>query len=751
MQKIISLSCSQCNNSHSFYKYGKDKFGNQKFLCRSCKYQVEGIAKGQGVTINISIGSTKSKSESESSTVIAQGSKVQAGGDVNITATERDINIKGSNIEGENVSLNAKENLNITASENTNVTKQDSKSSSGSIGVTVGTGGLQGINAGYSQSQGNVKENSTAYNESSVTANKDLSFTSGNDTNIQGGKLSGEKVTGSVGGDLNIESKQDSNNYTEKNTAGGFGLEINLDNTAKISGSGVTGGASSNNIDSNYSSVTEQSGIYAGEKGFDIRVEKNTDLKGGVIASEAEAEKNKISTGTLTWEDIHNKAEYEAGSVGVNVNINNGADYNEKGVTPNIGMPAGDEAESTTKAAVAEGTIEIRDKEQQKQDVSQLNRDTQNSLNKLGEIFDLDDDVKEKQEFAGLFQEAAHRAIGDLTGKISKEEKAALNAFIDGLIAQWTNGDFLAGASGTVLLESMQGALNEIDDPAVKQIAAGVLGAVAGEIVSGNTQAGASGAISTEKYNHLTHEQYEKMLKALADANNISETKNIFIENSELSQKQEKEWFEAHKNDEAFYKDEKGNELYVPVNVGKDISGNDVYFYPGPGERKFTVDKKLVGTEFMQDKINSYDYSSLKDGEIYSVSQSLSIGFSSVAISLSITNTGEKYQDIKILGGVDKNILEKISSLTSLSFGMAYSEGKAIVYDSQNNIVSNPEKIRDTLTGTSFVAGGTIFSANKNASFASNGNRVVSISESNISTSGMGGNAGISIGSYLGK
>lgn len=55
------------------------------------------------------------------------------------------------------------------------------------------------------------------------------------------------------------------------------------------------------------------------------------------------------------------------------------------------------------------------------------------------------------------------------------------------------------------------------------------------------------------------------------------------------------------------------------------------------------------------------------------------------------------------------------------------------------------------MTGTSFVAGGTILSANKNASIASNGNMVVSNSESSIGTSGIGGSAGISIGSYLGK
>ena len=38
MIKIISHCCPRCN-SHSLYKYGKDKFGNQKYQCRDCLHQ----------------------------------------------------------------------------------------------------------------------------------------------------------------------------------------------------------------------------------------------------------------------------------------------------------------------------------------------------------------------------------------------------------------------------------------------------------------------------------------------------------------------------------------------------------------------------------------------------------------------------------------------------------------------------------------------------------------------------------------
>ena len=447
------------------------------------------------------------------------------------------INIKGSNVEGKDVTLDAKENLNITASETTNKLEQDSKSSSASVGVgfDIATGQVSSVTISGSKSKGEVDANSTSYNESTVKADKNLDFTSGKDTNIKGGKLSGEKVTSNVGGDLNIESKQDKNSYEEKNSSAGFGIGMPVGDKDSANKIGIFGSAGKSNVDSKYNSVTDQSGIYAGKEGFDINVGENTDLKGGIISSEAEKDKNKISTGTLTYEDIKNKADYKAGSIGINVDTSKNAKKKDAGVTPNIGVGAKDNAESVTKATVSEGEIEIRDKENQKQDLAGLNRDTKNSLNKLGEIFDKTK-IQEKQEFAGMFQEIAHNYIGDLTGKISKEEKAFLNSFVDGLIAQWTSSDFLAGASGTALLESMQSAISEIEDPALKQIVAGALGAIAGEIVSGNAQAGASGAISTERDNHLPHEEQEKFVKDIRKAKTNAEKFDVIEKYYKISE-----------------------------------------------------------------------------------------------------------------------------------------------------------------------------------------------------------------------
>ena len=499
----------------------------------------------ENLSINVSVGTTKSKSESNSTTTVANASEVKAGGDVNVTSTKKDINITGSNVEGKNVTLNAKENLNITASKNTNKTEQSSKSSSASVGASIGIDGTKYSVSG-SMSKGEVSANGTTYNESTVTANKDLSFASGKDTSIKGGELSGEKVTGNVGKDLNIESKQDSNSYKENNKS--VGASVGLGSNKAISGS-----ASVVKIDSNYKSVTDQSGIYAGKNGFDIRVEANTDLKGGIISSTADADKNKLSTGTLTFEDIQNKADYKANGIGAKVNKNNNADYNEKGITPDIGMPASGEAESTTKATISKGTIEIRDKENQNQDINKLNRDTKNSLNKLGEIFDKTK-IEERQELANLFGELAYNEIHKLADKNGwkdgDSEKDALHALVGGIMSELTGNGFLAGASASAINEMVQKKLSEqfAGEPDKHQWASTIIGGIVSQMVSGNAQVGASTAASGTKNNRLSLSQYEEFKKRLSKAKSNAERIEIYEKYLKVDLAQEKELVEKLKD-----------------------------------------------------------------------------------------------------------------------------------------------------------------------------------------------------------
>ncbi len=228
-------------------------------------------------------------------------------------------------------------------------------------------------------------------------------------------------------------------------------------------------------------------------------------------------------------------------------------------------MPAEDEAESTTKATVSEGEIEIRDKENQKQELAGLNRDTQNALNKLGEIFDKDS-IEERQELAGLFGELAYNQIHFMEG--TDEQKAAYHALVGGIMAELTNGNFLAGASAGAVNKLVTDKIMEIakGDPAMAQWLSAAVGAVVSEVAGENAQSGASIAASGMKYNYLNKEQFENMWEEVAAANgDEEEIRAIFAKYKKISDEQkametEKSWSKY----EAIYDfDENGNVVFV--------------------------------------------------------------------------------------------------------------------------------------------------------------------------------------------
>ena len=365
-------------------------------------------AKNKAFNINVGWGSSSSSETSNSISIVAKSSNLKAGGNVNIKATEKDINIHGSNVSGEDVDLTAAKDVNITAAENVNKTDTENKSSSYGFGVTFSTAGGVGAYASASTAKEKINENGITYTPSTVAANNKLAINSGKDMNIIGSQVSGDRVEVEIGGNLNIESLQETQTYKEKSSSAGISLST----------SGVSGSASSGKMNSDYASVTNQAGIYAGNKGFDITVKGNTDLKGAVIDSTATADKNSLTTGTITFSDIENKAEYSTSGFGFSYDgaatKDSQSKLGDKGFIPNIPMSSGDDKSSTTKSGVAAGTITITGKQQQ--DISTLNRNTADTLNKLDQIFDKDT-IQEKQEMGALFAELAYNQIHTIAEK----------------------------------------------------------------------------------------------------------------------------------------------------------------------------------------------------------------------------------------------------------------------------------------------------------------------------------------------
>ncbi|WP_375694248.1 filamentous hemagglutinin [Bartonella sp. AD24XZML] len=142
---------------------------------------------------------------------------------------------------------------------------------------------------------------------------------------------------------------------------------------------------------SDYHSVVEQSGIKAGDGGFNIIVKDKTTLTGGIIASTASADKNSLTTGSISTSDITNSAHAKASSHGFSISGNDTIKNIAKNVL-NHGK-AKDGAEGKTKSAISDGTIILTDTTGQRamgQDAGQiidaLNRNTATAHQAVGQL-----------------------------------------------------------------------------------------------------------------------------------------------------------------------------------------------------------------------------------------------------------------------------------------------------------------------------------------------------------------------------
>lgn len=518
--------------------------------------QEKGTAKDNTNTIGISasLGSQSSKSTSHSEQDSTTGSTLNAGKSVNITSTGSDITIAGSEVKaGKDVALDAARDVNLIASQDTQLTTGKNSSSGGSIGVGIGVGsGGAGISvsANANSSKGHEKGNGTWQNETTVDAGNQVTIHSGRDTTLAGAQVNGKQVTADVGRDLTITSTQDSDHYDSKqnSVSGGVGYTFGA-GTASASLN-----ASRDRMTSDFDSVQEQSGIFAGDGGFDITVGKHTQLDGAVIASTGSADKNSLDTGTLGFGDIHNQADYKVEHQGGGISTGGSIGQQFAGNLANsliAGGGSSGHAEGTTQAAVSEGTITVRDTENQKQDVAGLRRDAEHANGSISPIFDKEKEQKRLQEVQLIGQignQAADiaRTQGEINGlnagkkalakegipepdvNASDEEKARYQTQLRNSAAYKTEqakygkgsdiqrgiqaavgalqglaggdiGAALAGASAPELayIIGHKAGLSE-DDIAAKAIAHAILGGVVAAMQGNNAAAGAAGSAAGE-------------------------------------------------------------------------------------------------------------------------------------------------------------------------------------------------------------------------------------------------------------
>ncbi|MGR0115191.1 hemagglutinin repeat-containing protein [Ralstonia pseudosolanacearum] len=545
------------------------------------------------VAATLSWGTSQSKSTSTEDATRNQGSTLMAGGKATLIATgTKDANgnpvagtgnltIAGSGVSAKDVVLGAANSVNLVASQDTDKTRSENSSSSASVGISYGTKGF-GVSASMSKAHGDSNSDAVIHNNTHVTGSDSVTIVSGGDTNLLGAQVNGGKVVANVGGNLNLASQQDTTKASSHQQSMGGGFSISQ------GGGSASASFTTQNGHSDYKGVQEQTGIYAGKGGFDINVKGNTDLKGAVIASAATPDKNTLTTGTLSFSDIHNHSEYSASSFGLSGGVGyqsekksgetSKAESDEPrkkaapgGFSPMLPLMSSGSADSTTRSAVAEGTIHITNQAQQKQDIATLSRDTSNTntvLDKnpdLGEILSRQAELQKAASAAG---EAVARTIGDIANskrddalaeaekahqagneelankyraeadqwKEGGEYRAGLHMAGGALVAGLGGGSAIGGAIGAGATSLAAPQLTELADKVASSMGGGVAGQMAGNVVA-NVAAGAVGSVgggsgafmgsNVDRYNRQLHPTEEQKLKELQKGKSPEEQRRL--------------------------------------------------------------------------------------------------------------------------------------------------------------------------------------------------------------------------------
>ncbi len=400
---------------------------------------------GPSISISLTAGHSESVQTQATASTTHSGS-VLTGNNINITATgggkDSNVNILGSDLNAKNdIRLHADNNVNLLAAQDTESQHSKSSSMSASVGVQaiVSTKGTSfGFTASVSGSKGHEDGDGTTQLNTHVNAGDKLVITSGGDTNIKGAVASANQVIGDIKGNLNLESLQDLAKFDSKSQS------ISASGTVGI-GASFSGSYNQSNMHNDYASVQEQSGIRAGDGGFQIKVGGNTDLKGAIIsATEAGKLDSSLTTSTLTHSDIANHAISKGSSVGVSGGFSvagKATEENKKltnvggdgGITK--GLPAivalSENASSTTRSGISGGTLVITDDAAQRaatgkgaeEAVAGVNRDVTTGVDSSGKIGNNFDKaaLQATMEVTAAFAAAAAEKLGTYASDKLKE------------------------------------------------------------------------------------------------------------------------------------------------------------------------------------------------------------------------------------------------------------------------------------------------------------------------------------------
>ena len=269
------------------------------------------------IGVQITYGQQKNESRTHTEGKTAAKSQVNAGGKVNVVATgagkDSNINIEGSDISGkQGTTLMADNQVNIKATEQNHQERSTNKSSGFNAGVAikVSNGAVAGATLGGNYGKGYGNGDETTYVASHVGDSQSKTVVkAGGDVTLVGSQVKGKGVELDAE-NLKIESLQDKSSYR--------GKQMNASASVTV-GYGFAAGGSFNKskVNTDYASVNEQAGIFAGNDGYDINVKNKVSSVGGAILSSAPKEKNQMTAQDFEYSNIQNYSNAKSSVMGL--------------------------------------------------------------------------------------------------------------------------------------------------------------------------------------------------------------------------------------------------------------------------------------------------------------------------------------------------------------------------------------------------------------------------------------------------
>lgn len=366
-------------------------------------------------------------------------------------------------------------------------------------------------------------------------------------------------------------------------------------------------------------SPTTQAGIMAGDQGFNVNVQGNTNLVGAVIESTQaaiDANRNSFQTGgTLTMTDLHNTGSASGDAYAAGASIGIGSSGPETDKAPNginwaggsgkpsgsagVGSYSGDKQQSTTTSGISgiagnqgvrtgdttsAGTLManwntqaiVQDVQAQARITAQFGQQASTGWGKYAN--DKLDEAKKNEdapaitcwEANGACRAAGHAVIGGLTGGAAGATGAVLSTQVAPIL------DRMAGEMG----------LSEASRNLVVAGLTTVVGATAGGV------AGAAGAFNEVNNNFLTGKQLAQKEKELADCKKNDNCVAVINKWERLDMEQQSALDKLHDAERAMLKNPSEENVRALAESKKEWA--DLY-------EKFRLDGDTGGMKFVKD------------------------------------------------------------------------------------------------------------------------------------------------------